>query len=156
MQHPRFLVVRYEELVADPDSVQQSLMEKMPFLERLHDFSSFHAVARSSDESLKALRGVRPISKDNIGAWRRHLPRVAAQMQLHGPITQDLIDLGYEPDDRWLQELAGVVADNQLSEHPEELTDEARRKMVSRRLRGLVSYLLGLRRGVPVCTPQRT
>jgi len=156
MQHPRFLVVRYEDLVADPDSVQQRLMAKMPFLKRLHAFSSFHAIARPSDESLKALRGVRPISQDNIGAWRRHKPRLAAQLQLHGPITQDLIELGYEPDDRWLQELAGVEADNQLSEHSEEMTDEARRKMVSRRRRGLVRYLLGLRRGVPVCTPQRT
>jgi hypothetical protein len=40
---------------------------------------------------------------------------------LHGSLTQDLVRFGYERDERWLRELAGVTPDNGLSkdaDHP--------------------------------------
>lgn len=109
--HPRFLMVRYEDLVARPDEVQQQIARRLPFLRQLHAFSRYSEVAAPSDASLKALGSVRPISTSSVGAWRDHLPRVAGQIERHGGISSELIELGYETDDAWLQELLPVTPD---------------------------------------------
>lgn len=36
--HERFVPVRYEDLVLEPDSVQAQLMQAFPFLEKVYDF----------------------------------------------------------------------------------------------------------------------
>ncbi len=149
--HPRCTVVRYEDMVRDPDRVQAELMAKMPFLERLHAFSDFHDVAQPSEGSLAAMRGVRPISGDSIGSWRRHKPRVAAQLGMHGAITDELIALGYERDDQWLAELDGIAPDNHLSFLGEKMTMKLRRKIITRRVTGILRYIFGMRERVPVC-----
>jgi hypothetical protein len=110
-RHPRFLLLRYEELVADPDRVQLEIASRLPFLEKKSAFSAFHRVADPSSKSIAALGGIRPIGQERIGNWRNHLPRVAGQLQLYGPITAELIEFGYEKDDSWLRLLDGVVPD---------------------------------------------
>lgn len=109
--HPRFITVRYEDLVSDPDGTQEELMERMPFLEKQASFSRYHETAAPSGKSLDALKGVRPIAPDGIAAWREHLPRITGQLQIHGSIADDLIEFGYEPDDKWLTALEGVEPD---------------------------------------------
>lgn len=52
----------------------------------------------------------RPIESSTIGNWRNHLPRIKQQIQIHGDISDDLIDLGYETDKKWLNELKNVEA----------------------------------------------
>ncbi len=79
--HPRFITLRYEDLVREPDVIQELLMERMPFLEKRTEFSQYHNIARPSEDSVKALRGVRAISAGSIGNWRSHLPRVAQRRQ---------------------------------------------------------------------------
>ncbi len=117
--HPRFITLRYEDLVREPDVIQELLMERMPFLEKRTEFSQYHNIARPSEDSVKALRGVRAISAGSIGNWRSHLPRVAGQVQVHGSISEDLIRFGYEEDESWLGELEGVEPDLNESHWPE-------------------------------------
>jgi len=122
--HPRFVTIRYEEFVARPDDVQRRLEKAMPFLGREAEFSRYHEVAEPSGTSTKALRGVRPIAPTSVGRWRDHLSRIAGQLQLHGPITRDLIEFGYEEDDSWLELLEGVEPDMSPSHWPEHFAEK--------------------------------
>lgn len=73
-------------------------------------------------KSVKALGGVRPLCSGSVGAWRQHKPRLAAQLELHGSITQDLIALGYETDDSWIGELEHIAPNNYESKKAEYLS----------------------------------
>jgi hypothetical protein len=115
----RFITVKYEELVRDPARVQAMLLAKMPFLEKRAEFADYHLTAKPSDRALAALSGLRAISDESIGAWRKHRPRVAAQIAMHGPIAKELVALGYEKDDAWLGELAHVVPNNHETHWPD-------------------------------------
>jgi hypothetical protein len=117
--HPRFLTIRYEDLVSNPAKTQETIMKWAHFLNKKACFNDFHQLANPSKKSLNALRGVRPITAENIGVWRRHKPRIAAQIALHGSISEDLIELGYEPDGKWVSELEGIEPDNGISYWPE-------------------------------------
>jgi hypothetical protein len=108
-KNKRFITVRYEDLVSDPDAVQNLLCERMPFLNKLHDFSAYSELVKPSPDALLALRGVRPISQQSVGNWRNHLPRLKAQIQTYRPISEDLVRLGYETDDAWTSQLDGIV-----------------------------------------------
>lgn len=106
--HPRFIPIRYEDLVTEPDKVQKLISDKIPFLKKQIPFSRYHKAARVSNLSKEALGGIRPIKPTSIGKWREHKSRVAGQLQNHGPLTPDLIKYGYEKDDDWLEELKDV------------------------------------------------
>lgn len=121
LDHPRFITVRYEDMVADPDGFQAKLQEKLPFLKATHKFSEFHLLPDISDVVLELVGGRRPVSPKSVGSWRSHKPRIAAQLQMHGSISADLKRFGYESDDSWLKELDGIVPDNQSSHWPESL-----------------------------------
>ncbi len=130
--HPRFLMIRYEDMVHRPDEVQAKISEKMPFLRTEHKFSEYHRVSKPSPNSLKALRGLRPVSSNSIGNWRKHKSRVLGQIQKHGSITEDLIKFGYEPDDSWEKELEGVQPDLNES-HPSKFW---KKEFIQRKQRG--------------------
>lgn len=120
--NPRFIVVRYEDLVTAPDKVQDYLQKRLQFLNKRLNFSDFHKVAKPSEKSNAALGGIRPISASSIGNWRSHLPYIKAQLQKYNNAADDipglLIKLGYEKDRAWLEDLKDVAADN--SEEPAE------------------------------------
>jgi hypothetical protein len=120
--HPRFISVRYEDLVMQPDQIQNYLMKRMPFLIKKTSFNRYHEISQPSKDSLIALGGVRPASLSSIGNWRKHLSRVAGQIQLHGSISKDLIAYGYEQDDAWEKELEGIAPDLRASHFPEIFT----------------------------------
>jgi len=109
--HPRFIVVKYEDMVCDPDACQNRIIEQITYLKKTADFSSFGGRSNVSKASNLALGEVRPIGADRIGNWKQHLPRIAGQLDLFGDISGDLIDLGYEEDNRWLDLLAGQQPD---------------------------------------------
>lgn len=121
MHCKRFVLVRYEAFVEEPNSVQEMLMTKLPFLRRKACFSDFHNHAMPSGKSLKAMGPLRPFSTSSVGNWRNHLPRVAGQMSIHGSIASELIELGYEKDESWLEALDGVVPDLSPSHFPEQM-----------------------------------
>ncbi|MFT4560438.1 MAG: hypothetical protein ACI9BW_000172 [Gammaproteobacteria bacterium] len=129
LQHPRFITLRYEELVSDPDATQGELAKRLPFLAHRSAFSKFHQVAKPTQDSVTALGGVREISTARVTNWRNHLPRVAGQIALHGSIVQDLIEFGYEHDDSWLREIDGVVPDLTPSHWSEYFTAQALERM---------------------------
>jgi hypothetical protein len=118
-RHRHFLLIRYEEFVRDPAATQEMLQCQLPFLVQRKPFSEYHRMATPSDRSLQALGGLRAIGPESIGSWREHLPRVAGQLAQHGPISNDLIEFGYEADDRWLQLLDEVEPDMSPSFWPE-------------------------------------
>jgi len=120
--HPRFITIRYEDLVTRPDEIQRELMARIPFLVKRADFSDYHLRSTPSSRALDALRGVRAISSEGIGSWRRHLPRIAGQLRIHGSISDDLIEYGYEQDDSWLRELEGVQPDLSPSRWKEQIS----------------------------------
>jgi hypothetical protein len=108
LHHPRFVFIRYEDLVAAPDSCQQFIMRRLPYLEARALFSTFGQSVTVSDASSMALGRVREMKTDRIANWKKHKPRVVGQLQQFGPITDELIEFGYESDDRWLEELKSV------------------------------------------------
>jgi hypothetical protein len=109
--HPRFVFIRYEDLVADPDGCQKFIMQRIPELEEKALFSAFGQSVVVSDASIAALGSVREMKTDRIANWKNHKPRVVAQLQRFGPITDELIEFGYERDDRWLEELRSIDPD---------------------------------------------
>lgn len=119
LDHPRVIRVRYEDLVTEPHEVQAEIARRLPFLRQTGAFTEFDRRAAPSSKAVKALGGVRAISADSVGKWRRHLPRLAGQLSRHGPITGELIELGYEQDDAWLAALDGIEPDMSPSHVPE-------------------------------------
>ncbi len=105
--------------MTQPGQIQDYLMKRMPFLIKKASFISYHKIAQPSKESMVALGGLRPASLSSIGNWRKHLPRVAGQLQLHGSISDDLIAYGYEQDNAWEKELEGIEPDLRASHWPE-------------------------------------
>ncbi|MDX1480099.1 MAG: hypothetical protein R3315_00390 [Woeseiaceae bacterium] len=117
--HPRFLQVRYEDFVSRPDSVQTDIAAAYPWLELRHRFSEYHEHAEASEKSKLAMRGVRPIAPASVGRWRDNLARIRGQQELHGSLTPDLIDCGYESSADWESALDGVEPDRSRSRYPE-------------------------------------
>jgi hypothetical protein len=119
LRHPRVHCIRYEDLVRNPDAVQHSIGNFMPFLRVTHRFSQYHTVCIASPDSHRALRGVRPITSGSIGAWRSDRARVKHQLTLHGSINDSLIEFGYEPDCQWENELLGIEEASVRTKLPE-------------------------------------
>ena len=113
--HPRFIRVKYEELVKNPDVIQTTIEERISFLEKKRDFSKYHLHAQPAEDSIKALNGLKPITPSSLGQWRNNKNYIKAQVELFGDISDKLIELGYEQDQQWLQELEGVTVDNSLA-----------------------------------------
>jgi hypothetical protein len=132
--NPRFLCIRYEELVNNPDIIQQKIQIQFEFLEKRHDFSTYHLHAKPAKESLNALVGLKPVNSNSVGQWRKNKAYIKAQMKIFGDISNQLIALGYEKDKQWLTELEGVTPDNSLA-------PEARVRSTSRRLKKKLSII---------------
>jgi hypothetical protein len=143
--HPRFVVVRYEDLVQSPDHVQKNLARRMEFLRPKIPFSEYHrntpAYISKSEQMRLAMRGFRPVTACNVGGWRTHLPRVKAQVEAHGSLAERLIALGYEADQAWRQALEGVVPDRQQGVVPGRISSVKAAWLAFRRLRTAGIYL---------------
>jgi hypothetical protein len=140
--HPRFITVRYEDFVRDPDGVQERLIERMPFLSKEASFSRYHEVAKPSGSSTLALSGVRPIAPTSVGRWKSHLPRIAGQIHQHGSISDKLIEYGYEEDDSWEDMLSGVKPDLNPSHKPPEIPGNELLQLRRRQRKELVRILM--------------
>ena len=119
--HERFLQVGYEEFVTNPDSVQDKIASKFPWLQTLHKFSEYHLHANVSEKSKLAMNDVRPIAPTSVGKWKNNLPRIKAQQLTHGSLTPDLIECGYESSGAWEQVLNDVEPDFSRSRYPEKV-----------------------------------
>ncbi len=139
--HRRFITVRYEDLVARPGAVQDLIRQRLPFLEVERPFSEYHEHAAPTEAYSTAMRGVRPLSGENIGAWRRHKPRLLTQMNLHGGLADELIEFGFETDRSWLGSLAGVEPDSAPSRTAERYSRGKRFRRAVRRWLHVIVYL---------------
>lgn len=92
------LTVRYEDLVDDPQSVQQRIGALgLVFKAR---FDSFHE--REPGE-WPALRGLRPVDPENKHRWKHEPERIRQQFS-ECPALFDLVEeYGYEADRRWFE-----------------------------------------------------
>ncbi len=106
--HPRVLLLRYEDLVRDPMKVQADIEKKFPFLSRSHDFNRYHEVAQSGEDAQNALGGIREVELSRISGWKEHLSRLKQQIDRYPELLEDLVCHGYERDDQWLECLADV------------------------------------------------
>ena len=106
----RCLVVRYEDLINDPEGVQRTLELKLRFLKRRNSFSSFATEARYVPQhSIAAMKGVRDFESSRIAAWQEHLPRLRSELNANPDLPQWLIETGYETDSSWVKRLANVI-----------------------------------------------
>lgn len=138
--HERLLVIRYEDLVRNPDGVQGKISVRLPFLEQKLPFSQFHQHSKPSPQSRQAMHGMRPVSDSSVGVWRQHKPRLAGQLSLHGPIADVLIELGYESDHSWHAELEGVTPDTSPGRWPDFVSDEQRQVILQKLEESLHEY----------------
>lgn len=106
--HPRYLVVRYEDLVADPDAVQDRIARAFPFLAPVGRFSRFPEGSQVHESAGVSLNGVRAVDAGSLQRWRNELPRIAGELARHPEMTEWLVRLGYEEDDAWTRCLDGV------------------------------------------------
>ena len=130
--HPRFLPLRYEDLVTAPDQVQHNIAAAYPFLKQQHLFSQYQRFATSSRAAQQAMHGLRPINTDSMEKWRAHLPRLAEQYQRYPELAAALIRLGYEADMGWLELLTKVQGISYPCRYPEQ---RATLKELEKRLR---------------------
>jgi hypothetical protein len=112
-EHPRWLIVRYEDLLTHPQSVQAAIEARFPFLKRQRDFDRYPEGADVPDKAGVSLGGARKIDPSRAAAWREHLPRIKDQLEKHPAVAEKLIELGYEPDHSWQECLEGVTPQRQ-------------------------------------------
>lgn len=108
----RVLFIRYEDFTNNPNETQNIISTFLPFLKERHDFSDFHLYAKPVDDSLKALKNLRPIQSSGIGNWKEHLPRIKHQIQKYGSIDDSLSKFGYEINGEWKNKLNTVEVED--------------------------------------------
>ncbi len=138
--HERFLQIRYEDFVRDPDGIQQLITEKFPWLEKIHKFSDYHEYAQISEKSITAMHSVRPIAPTSVGVWTQYPGRIKGQQMIHGSLTPDLIECGYESTANWEQVLDSVEPDFSRSLYPEKLYFWSRISQYINALRKVAMY----------------
>lgn len=119
----RVLLIRYEDFTENPDLVQNIILKALPFLKKKYNFSDFHLYSKPNDDSILALKELRPIESKGIGNWRNHLPRIKQQMHEYSSLDDSLIKFGYERDMEWTHLLDSVAP-----ERFETYTQNKRRK----------------------------
>lgn len=108
--HPRYLMVRYEDLLTHPARVQQRIEAKVPWLVRERSFAQFpEGLDDISQHSADALKGARPLDAGRCDGWMEHLPRIRSELDAHPDMCRLLQDFGYEEDERWTQALRGLT-----------------------------------------------
>jgi hypothetical protein len=138
--HERFLEVRYEDFVRDPDATQKRIEEKFPWLEKIHSFSNYHEYAEISEKSITAMHSVRPIAPTSVGVWTRNPGRIKAQQMIHGSLSPDLIECGYEASADWEKVLEDAEPDFTKSLYPEKLYAWSRASQYLNGLRKVARY----------------
>jgi hypothetical protein len=139
----RFLLVKYEDLVKNPNEMQNRIARQFSFLNKMHLFTEYNEEANVSYSAEKALGGLREIESHNTGKWRNHLPRIKAQQERFGGISDVLVELGYEKNDDWVKLLEGVEASHFDSVLDSRTYNSKSLKFQYRVFRKVIRYYLG-------------
>lgn len=127
--HPRFILISYEDFTNNPDRVQKYLEKKMPFLKRKNKFSEYHLHAKPDKDTLRALNKLRPIESKGIGNWKKHQSRLKQQITLHGNISDSLIYFNFESNNDWYDSLADIKNQDYVSYLPEHKNNKLANKI---------------------------
>lgn len=106
--HPRFLQIRYEELVEDANRIQQQITDRFNFLQSQHKFSEFENYNSASEPAVISLAGLRSVSDRQLNSWQSHLSRLTFQLGKYPELADRLVEYGYETDHAWRHLLDGV------------------------------------------------
>lgn len=117
IDHPRFTTVRYEDIVRDPDSVQQFLAAHMPFLTVTHPFSEPLSGRATSNASRRAMHNADRIHEKSVAGWQQNLPRIREQLQRFPALQHEVVARGYETSPDWVEILRDVPLES-LREKP--------------------------------------
>lgn len=102
------ILIKYEDLVSDPESVQCRIEKFLGQPDRRANFTDFGQIATVSRRAERAMGGVRQLSSDSMSSWQRSLPRVKEQIRKFPKIQAFLEYFDYERDDRWTKLLQNV------------------------------------------------
>lgn len=96
LNHPRTVVIKYEELVTTPDKIQE-ILESLLDLTIKHPFSGGNNLFLD-DEITFALNGVRPPDTDSVGSHHldKNIGIVKEWLRDNPEVDQFILDLGYE------------------------------------------------------------
>ncbi len=86
------------------------------------------------------MHSVSPIAPTSVGVWTQHPGRIKGQQMIHGSLSPDLIECGYESTADWEQVLASVDADHGRSLYPEKLYFWSRISQYINALRKIAQY----------------
>lgn len=95
------LIIRYEDLIADPNKVQSQIASKFGLTTSV-PFTSFHTIKPVSERRILAMRGLRKPDPSSIGRWRNlkddALYCAKAAQQLGDTMTNFSHRFGYSLD----------------------------------------------------------
>lgn len=108
MSVPADVVVRYEDLVTDPDFIQRRIGVELglSYEGRFADFYRSEIPRRLAHQ----LNGVRAPETSRVASWRQHPERIREQFTACPELFDILIELGYEKDRAWFQSLTTTEA----------------------------------------------
>ncbi|MCB1684460.1 MAG: hypothetical protein R3E82_23130 [Pseudomonadales bacterium] len=109
IDHPRFLMVRYEDLLREPAAVQARIEARFAFLQPRRAFAQYPEGAEVPENASVSMLGARPFDTTRIDGWREHLPRIQGALAQHPDLADALIRYGYESDRSWQAALDGVA-----------------------------------------------
>lgn len=95
-----FIKIKYEDLVSDPDKVQEKFVDIFGF-NTLCKFSEWHKQKQiETDFYVKGMHGIRPISSDKVGRWKKtkYREEIVRIVEENPHIKDDLKEFGYEVD----------------------------------------------------------
>lgn len=112
-------MVRFEQLVGQPDEVQQQIGWRFG-LEFSGSFSGFHKAAgrlpylytgRFNARDANLVREHKPVDRSRAGKWRavEHFERIRGQFDSHPELFEIVREYGYETDDNWFPGIANRV-----------------------------------------------
>lgn len=100
---PNAIFVYYEKLIKDPEKEQNRLGKFCGF--RYEDsFLNFH---KHNVPKLLShqLNGIRPVEGSTVDKWKLHPQRIKQQFEECPQLFDSLINLGYERDTKWIENL---------------------------------------------------
>lgn len=100
---PDPVVVKYEDLVRDPEIVQGWLGEALG-LDYRASFAGFHE-ADIPEKLAYQMNGVRPVETTRIDSWMDHPERIRQQFDECPALHEIVIRRGYEKDTAWIRAL---------------------------------------------------
>lgn len=113
-RHERFHRIRYEDLVTQPDAVQNRLATatgmtiRTKFTEAIGTLDPSSPIAHQLRRNSGPRQGptVRPFDTSGVGTWRNDRVRIREQLERHPEMQAALELAGYEQDDAWQEGLA--------------------------------------------------